>query len=217
MTEIGMALTNPYHGKRILGSVGKPFPGVKAKIVDNCNETIAISEAEIIEEKVKDRQGELQIKGPIFEKYWNKDEATAKSFSDDGWFRTGDTAMIVDGCFKIAGRTSVDIIKSGGYKISALQIERHLLEHDAISEVAVLGVPDEVWGEKVGAVICLKSSADTLSIEDIKLFCQTRMPPYTIPTVIKIVEDIPKNVMGKVNKKDLVRIFGGRSNHVRKD
>lgn len=209
MTEVGMTLTNPYFGRRIPGSVGKPFPNVKAKVVDDCGRTIAIGDGddETIEEKFRCHQGELQIKGPIFEKYWNNEEATTKSFSEDGWFQTGDTAMIEDCRFKIVGRTSVDIIKTGGYKVAALQIERHLLEHPKVSEVAVLGVPDEVWGEKVAAVVSLKYPTDSMSLEDVKLFCESRMPPYSIPTVLKIVSNIPKNAMGKVNKKELVRIF----------
>ncbi len=101
------------------------------------------------------------------------------------------------------GRTSVDIIKSGGYKISALDIERHLLSHRNIIDVAVVGLPDMTWGQKVAAVVVLQEGA-TLDITDLKQWAQNQMPLYQIPTVLKLVECMPRNSMGKVNKKELL-------------
>merc|ERR1719219_3268057 len=125
--------------------------------------------------------GELLIRGPnVFKEYLNKPEATRKEFTENGWFRTGDTCQISDGVFKILGRTSVDIIKSGGYKISALDIERILLTHPHVQDVAVLGVPDEVWGQRVAAVIVVKDpSKEILTIDQIREWSADKMPRYS--------------------------------------
>ena len=117
----------------------------------------------------------------------------------------GDTACYDDkeNVFRILGRTSVDIIKSGGYQISALDVERHLLTHPYIKEVAVLGLPCEEWGQVIFALIV--SSDVNLSLNELKIWGKKIMPDYQIPKKIKLVESIPRNVMGKVNKKELAR------------
>lgn len=212
MTEIGMALTNSYHGKRVPGAVGRPFPGVEAKILAEEGENIVVEancNGVIKYPGMKGHQGELLIRGPIFKEYWNKPVATQEQFTKDGWFKTGDTAAFEDESFHIIGRTSVDIIKSGGYKISALDIERQLLEHENILEVAVLGVHDEIWGQRVAAVIALKNNELNLTVEDLKQWAKELMPLYHIPTLVKLVSEIPKNAMGKVNKKSLLKLFDG--------
>jgi malonyl-CoA/methylmalonyl-CoA synthetase len=137
MTEAGMILSNPLHGIRKVGYVGKPLSGVECKVVD----------------------GELRIKSPgMFSCYWNKPAETAKSFDQEGYFMTGDIVEIdEDGDYKISGRSSVDIIKSSGYKISALDIERVLLSHPLILECAIVGIPDESYGQIIGAVISTRS------------------------------------------------------------
>ena len=112
--------------------------------------------------------------------------------------------MYRDGCYKIVGRTSVDVIKSGGYKISALDIERHLLSHPSIRDVAVVGVPSTTWGQVVAAVIVLKDG-HLLSIDDLREWAKDKMIPYHIPKVGKVLEEMPRNAMGKVNKKQLVK------------
>lgn len=104
------------------------------------------------------------------------------------------------------GRTSVDIIKSGGYKISALEVERHLLTHPDIIDVAVIGSPDATWGQKVTAVVQLKKG-QSLTLPELKTWAREHMAPYTIPTGLILVEGMPRNQMGKVNKKDLLRHF----------
>ena len=116
----------------------------------------------------------------------------------------GDTAVFSEGVYKIKGRTSVDIIKSGGYKISAFDIERHLLTHDSIKEACVVGLPDVTWGQKVAAVVVLKNSDNvTLSLNELRSWARDKMPSYHIPSVLKIVKVLPRNAMGKLNKKEL--------------
>merc|ERR1711874_804317 len=148
--------------------------------------------------------GELIIKGPnVFKQYYNKPEATQKEFTRDGWFKTGDTSQVVDGVFKILGRTSVDIIKSGGYKISALDVERVLMTHPNIQDVSVVGLDDPVWGQIVAAVIV--TSDPDLSLVKLREWAKEEMSSYSLPTRLVAVDSLPRNVMGKVNKKELVK------------
>ncbi|KAM8877166.1 malonate--CoA ligase ACSF3, mitochondrial [Synchiropus picturatus] len=211
MTEIGMALSNPLHGPRIPGAVGLPLPGVDVRIVMNNSVNTTIVEGNHRDTKLRSdfegKEGELLVRGPsVFKEYWNKPQETKESFTDDGWFRTGDTAVFRDGVYWIMGRTSVDIIKSGGYKISALDVERHLLAHPDIADVAVIGAPDATWGQRVTAVVQLKQGA-SLTLTDLKSWAREHMAPYNIPTGLLLVEEMPRNQMGKVNKKDLLRQF----------
>uniref|UniRef100_A0A803V0J7 Acyl-CoA synthetase family member 3 n=1 Tax=Ficedula albicollis TaxID=59894 RepID=A0A803V0J7_FICAL len=153
------------------------------------------------------QEGELLVKGPsVFREYWNRPEETAAAFTPDGWFRTGDTAAYKDGVYWIKGRTSVDIIKNGGFKISALEVERQLLTHPHITDVAVLGAPDVVWGQRVSAVVQLRRG-EMLSVRDLRDWARDTMAPYAIPTELIVVEEIPRNQMGKVNKKELLKRF----------
>nr|XP_049574261.1 malonate--CoA ligase ACSF3, mitochondrial isoform X1 [Syngnathus scovelli]XP_049574262.1 malonate--CoA ligase ACSF3, mitochondrial isoform X1 [Syngnathus scovelli] len=230
MTEIGMALSNPLKGPRVPGAVGLPLPGVEVRIVmENMNNAIIVEgnhrENQVggnssiktfltskrplsqVRPGLERKEGELLVRGPsVFKEYWNKPQDTIASFADDGWFKTGDTAVFKDGVYWIMGRTSVDIIKSGGYKISALEVERHLLAHPDIMDVAVLGAPDDTWGQKVTAVVQLKEGHD-LTLPDLKTWARERMASYVVPTGLLVVEQIPRNQMGKVNKKDLLRHF----------
>ena len=192
MTEIGMGLSNPYSGERRAGAVGVALPGVEAALFDENN-------AIILEENIP---GEIRIKGPnVFLEYWNARKATEESFHD-GWFCTGDVAVIEKGYYRIMGRSSVDIIKSGGYKLSALEIEGALLNHENISECAVIGVPDDTWGEAVTAFIVLRPDT-TLSLGELKAWCKERTSPYKIPKILNIVDALPRNAMGKVAKPTL--------------
>ena len=154
--------------------------------------------------------GELQVKGPIvFKEYLNKKEQTNECFTQDGWFKTGDTAEFLRDpkVYKIIGRTSVDVIKSGGYKISALDIEKELLSHQDIEDVAVMGLTDPVWGQRVFALIALKPNAAPFEANTFKDWCIQKMPKYSIPTVVKTISKIPRNQMGKVNKKELLKQY----------
>lgn len=196
MTEIGMGISNPYDGERRAGYVGQPLPGVQIALFDEY-------ESIIREEGVP---GEIRVKGDnVFMEYWANSDATEASFKD-GWFCTGDVAVLESGYYRIMGRSSVDIIKSGGYKLSALEIEGVLLTHDAIAEVAVLGVADETWGESVTAFIGLKPG-QTLEFDQLKAWCNGKMSSYKIPKTIKIVDALPRNAMGKVTKPALKNLL----------
>lgn len=194
MTEIGMAISNPYTGERRAGHIGQALPGVEIRI---CNESDEIQSL--------DQPGEIQVKGPnVFKAYWGKPEATQKAFTSDGWFRTGDIAIMDAGYFKILGRDSVDIIKSGGYKISALEIEEILRTYPGVKDCGVIGIPDEEWGEIVAAAIVPTSD---LHSEALNLWMRERLPAYKTPRKYLIVQDLPRNAMGKVTKNDLKKLF----------
>ncbi|MDX1903346.1 MAG: acyl-CoA synthetase [Thermonemataceae bacterium] len=192
MSEIGMAISNPLEGKRKEGYVGLPLPNIKVRLVDENGEEI-IKNAEI---------GEIQVKGEnVFLEYWNKKEATRDSFTEDIWFRTGDTAIRdEEGYFKILGRTSVDIIKTGGYKVSAIEVEEALRTHPLIKDCAVLGVANEEWGEQVTAFIMSKG---IFSLEELRNWAKSRIAHYKIPTKIYFLDDFPRNALGKVQKNIL--------------
>ncbi|KAJ9587333.1 hypothetical protein L9F63_019160, partial [Diploptera punctata] len=160
MSETGMVLSNPLHGKRKPGFVGNPLPGVEVQIAkkdkNNKYEVLVYGSADKGTTVLSNETtaGDLLVKGPnVFKGYWKMPEATKKEFTEDGWFKTGDTAQYVEGAYKIQGRTSVDIIKTGGYKVSALEIETHLLGHPDILDCAVVGLPDPTWGQKVAVVM----------------------------------------------------------------
>jgi malonyl-CoA/methylmalonyl-CoA synthetase len=198
MTEIGVGMTNPLDGERRPGTVGLPLPSVEARIVGDDGHDAA--------------SGELWIRGPsVFSGYHGKDDATKDAFVDGtgslAWFRTGDTVTRdAAGYFKILGRTSVDILKSGGYKLSALEIEEVLREHAAVAEVAVVGMPDEAWGDRVVACVIPRAGQEALCTEDLlRAFCKERLASYKVPKQIVLVADLPRNAVGKVVKPELVK------------
>ena len=195
MTEMGMAISNPYQGERRPGFIGQPLPGVTVRLVDENDQ------------KVGDKTpGEIQVKGNnVFQEYWNKPQATQETFTNDGWFKTGDVAQIEDGYYRILGRNSVDIIKSGGYKISALEIEEALRKHPHIKDCGVVGIPDEEWGELV--VAGLVTDQTDLDFELVKSWLKERIPGYKIPRKYLVLDDLPRNVMGKVTKNELKSFF----------
>jgi len=192
MTEIGMALSNPYDGPRVPGAVGRELPGVSVDIVDEAGRPTAAGEP-----------GELRVRTPqMFSAYHGDAAATAASFDEEGRFRTGDTGTRdADGVIRLLGRTSIDIIKSGGYKLSALEIEAVLLEHPAVAEVAVTGEPDPTWGERVTAWVVARGPAPTLA--DLQTFARERLAPYKLPRALEVVAELPRNAMGKVQKQRL--------------
>ena len=196
MTEIGMGLSNPYDGERRPGAVGQPLPGVELRLKSDQGEIVT----------AEDTPGEIQIRGPaVFLEYWNKPDVTVDSY-DDGWFRTGDMAVLETGYYRIMGRQSVDIIKSGGYKLSALEIEASLLDHAAIRECAVVGVPDETWGEAVAVAVVLQEDAQ-LNLEELRTWCKDRLSKYKIPKQLLITDRLPRNAMGKVQKPAVLAMF----------
>lgn len=208
MTETGLTISNPYQpvSGRKPGCIGLPFHGVQVRLVDDSGEVVAEAADGELRSGSEGKPGEIQISGPtVFKEYFNNPAATAETFTPDGWFKTGDTAEISEGVFKILGRTSSDIIKSGAYKLSALEIERILMDHNDIADVAVIGIDDEMWGQKVVAVIesdlQLQEHIDKL---DLRGWCKHRMSPYKVPKDFIVVEALPRNHMGKVNKEQLV-------------
>lgn len=212
MTEIGMALSNPLEGRRRPGFVGVPLPGVEVRLVDE--------QGWPVEEGVT---GEIEVRGPsVFREYWRRPEATIAAFRD-GWFRTGDVAVVDEGSYRILGRSSVDIIKTGGYKVSALEIEEALREHPAIAECGVVGVPDEEWGERVAVAVVVRPTGEPgsagmaadkgdespLSLDVLRAWAASRLAKYKLPTRLAIVESLPRNAMGKVVKGAVKELFAG--------
>lgn len=201
MTEVGMALSNPLHGERRPGHVGRPLPGVRIRLVDE--------EGRPVEEE--GTEGEIQLRSPsLFREYWRRPEATREAFTEDGWFRTGDVALVEDGHYRILGRRSVDIMKTGGYKVSALEVEGVLRRHPAVEECAVVGVPDPEWGERVAAAIVPRhpDGAAPLEAEELREWAKERLAPYKAPTLVRAVDRLPRNAMGKVTKPEVRELFG---------
>ena len=193
MTEIGMAISNPYRGERLAGYVGKALPGVEVRLASEKDEVI------------ENEAGEIQIKGlNVFSKYWQRIEETKKSFTQDGWFKTGDIAILEHGYYKILGRNSTDIIKSGGYKISALEIEEVLRIHPDIDDCAVIGVEDEEWGELVVAALVTKNDLD---ISHLNNWIKDKIASYKTPRKYIILPELPRNAMGKVTKNEIKKLF----------
>ncbi len=197
MTEIGMALSNPYHGKRVPGSVGIPLPGVQVRL---CGQN-----GELVPEGLP---GEIEVRGPsVFSEYWNKPDATREAFRD-GWFRTGDTAVLENGVYRILGRTSIDILKTGGHKVSALEIEEVLLQHPAVTECAVVGIADEEWGQRVAAAVVLRAGA-ALSLDELRTWGRELLAAHKLPSRLLVLEALPRNAMGKVMKPAVTNLFNG--------
>jgi len=195
MTEIGMALANPLDGERRPGFVGHPLPGVETRIVDEAGACVADGTA-----------GELEVRGPsVFLEYWNRPEETRAAFRD-GWFRTGDVAVVEGGSYRLLGRTSVDIIKTGGFKVSALEIEEVLRTHPAIAECAVVGVDDADWGERVSAAVELRNGV-SLALDELQHWAKPLLAPYKIPRALATVSALPRNAMGKVVKPAVSKLF----------
>ncbi|MBK7579962.1 MAG: AMP-binding protein [Myxococcales bacterium] len=196
MTEIGVGSSNPVDGERVPGSAGPALPGMLLRIVRDDGSDAPRGES-----------GEIWLKGPsVFLGYDDNVAATREAFSD-GWFRSGDTATFLEAEYvKILGRTSVDILKSGGYKLSALEIEEVLREHDAVADVAVVGLPDETWGEiAVAAVIAREGRAAELAGETLRDFAKARIASYKVPKRVIVLDDFPRNPVGKVVKPELLK------------
>lgn len=225
MTEVGMALScGLSNADRVDGSVGWPLPFVEARLMDSDTHEL-IKPGEELDADGKERQGEIHLRGPtVFKEYWRNPDATAKEFVDGGdgkgsWFKTGDVAIrrAVDGAGKggegdwatgpmyfIQGRKSADIIKTGGEKVSALEVEREMLALPEVHECAVVPVTSEKWGQKVAAVVVLSEAGKTAGKDgkqwsplDMRRAMNDRLVRYKIPQEMKVVDSIPRNAMGK--------------------
>ncbi len=195
MTELGMALSNPLEGERRPGFVGAPLPGVAVRLVNEAGAPVAPG-----------APGEIEVRGPnVFLEYWRRPEATRTAFRD-GWFRTGDTAVLESGAYRILGRSNVDIIKTGGFKVSALEIEEELRTHPAIAECAVVAVADPDWGERICVAVELARDA-ALELGELQEWARKRLAPYKLPRELCCVAALPRNAMGKVVKPDVAKLF----------
>lgn len=196
MTEIGMALSNPYRGERLPGRVGFAMPGVEVGIFDENGGLLGVGE-----------QGEIRVRGKgVFLEYWGKPRETESAFCD-GWFKTGDIALLErGGSCRILGRESVDIIKSGGYKISALEIEEVLRGHPLVEECAVVGVVDPSWGERVGAALVLREGL-SIDLEELRDWASGKLARYKLPTRLLLLSSLPRNSTGKVIKNRIKQSF----------
>jgi malonyl-CoA/methylmalonyl-CoA synthetase len=193
MSETGMLTSNPLHGERRAGSVGLPLPGVEVRIVDL--ET---------EQPLPDGEtGAVQVRGAnVCKGYWRQPEKTAKAFTAGGWFRTGDLGLREpDGYITLKGR-SKDLIISGGYNVYPPEVELVLASHPAVAACAVVGCPDDHWGEQVIAVV-VPTAGSVPTAAELVDYCRQRLAGYKTPRHIRFVDALPRNAMGKVNKVEL--------------
>ena len=153
-----------------------------------------------------DEPAEIEVRGDgVFVEYWGRPSETESAFRE-GWFRTGDVAVVDRGSYRILGRQSVDIIKTGGYKVSALEVEEVLRGHPGVEECAVVGIADEEWGERVVTAVIPSPGAD-LALEPLRTWCKQYLAPYKIPSRLELVHDLPRNPMGKVTKPAVKMLF----------
>ncbi len=200
MTEIGMALSNPLDPlRRRPATVGFPLPSVDLEIVDDAGVP-------------GDGPGQIRVRGPsVMRTYHGRPEATREAFQGS-WFMTGDVAVRdAEGYVRLLGRASTDILKSGGEKISALEVEEVLREHEAIEEVAVVGIEDADWGERVvAAVVARPGRADACATEAIRAWAKSRLAPFKVPRDVVVLDALPRNAMGKVLKSEVSRAVAAR-------
>jgi fatty acid CoA ligase FadD36 len=191
-TESLITLSTLADGERRPGWVGLPLAGIDTRIVDDVGAEVA-RDGETI--------GRLEVRGPtVFDGYLNRPDATAEAFGADGWYRTGDVA-VVDGAgmHRIVGRESVDLIKSGGFRVGAGEIETVLLGHPGVDEVAVVGVPDDDLGQRIVAYVVGEAEPQTL-ID----YVAQQLSAHKRPREVRLVDGLPRNAMGKVIKKELM-------------
>lgn len=195
MTEIGMALSNTLD-RRVPGHVGVPLPGMEVRIVDDVGRHVDPGSP-----------GELLVRGTqVFREYWGRPDATAEAF-DNGWFKTGDVAVDEPDGYRLLGRSSVDIIKTGGEKVSALEIEETYREHPGIVDCAVVGVPDQEWGQRVCAAIVARPPGPVPTPEELRVWGKERLATAKVPTQFMLLDELPRNAMGKVTKPAIADLF----------
>ncbi|MEV7191285.1 acyl-CoA synthetase [Streptomyces sp. NPDC093510] len=199
MTETLMNTSVRADGEPRAGAVGVPLPGVELRLVDEAGEEITADGPEAV--------GEIQVRGPnLFTEYLNRPDATAGAFAPGGWFRTGDMAVRdPDGYVRIVGRKATDLIKSGGYKIGAGEIENALLEHEGVREAAVTGEPDPDLGERIVAWVVPADPEAPPAAAELADHVASSLAPHKRPRVVRYLEALPRNDMGKIMKRALVR------------
>lgn len=193
-SESLITLSTRADGERRAGWVGTPLTGVQTRLLDDDGNPVP-HDGETV--------GRLQVRGPMmFDGYLNRPEATAEAFDADGWYRTGDVAVIdAGGMHRIVGRESVDLIKSGGYRIGAGEIETALLGHPGVAEAAVVGMPDEDLGQRIVAFVVASSE---LNADDLIDHVAQELSVHKRPREVRVVDGLPRNAMGKVLKKRLL-------------
>ncbi|MEH6628408.1 MAG: malonyl-CoA synthase [Motiliproteus sp.] len=192
MTETGMITSNPYDGDRVAGTVGFPFPGISARVANEQGDEISRNEV-----------GVLEITGPnVFKGYWCMPEKTAEEFRDDGYFITGDMATMDDeGRISIVGRAK-DLVISGGYNVYPKEVEIAIDDLNGIKESAVIGLPHPDFGEGVAAVV-VKENGASITEQDIVGSLALKLAKFKQPKKVFFVNELPRNAMGKVQKKEL--------------
>ncbi|MBX9395311.1 acyl-CoA synthetase [Streptomyces sp. TRM72054] len=197
MTETLMNTSVRADGEARPGTVGVPLPGVELRLVEDDGTPIEAYDGESV--------GEIQVRGPhLFTEYLNRPDATAAAFTADGWFRTGDMAVRdPDGSVRIVGRKATDLIKSGGYKIGAGEIENALLEHPGVREAAVTGEPDPDLGERIVAWIVPTDPHSPPGVDELAEHVARRLAPHKRPRVVHHLDALPRNDMGKIMKRAL--------------
>lgn len=191
-TESLITLSTRADSERRPGWVGLPLAGIETRLVDDAGGPVP-HDGETI--------GRLQVRGPtLFDGYLNRPDATAEAFDAGGWYRTGDVAVVDSGgMHRIVGRESVDLIKSGGYRVGAGEIETALLGHPGVREAAVVGLPDEDLGQRIVAFVVGDAVADEL-ID----YVAQQLSVHKRPREVRVVDSLPRNAMGKVLKKELL-------------
>ena len=191
MTESLITLSARADGERRAGHVGRPVAGVSTRLVGDHGEPVAHDGESV---------GALQVRGPmLFDGYLGRPDVTAASYRD-GWFVTGDAAAIdADGVHRIVGRQSTDIIKTGGYKVGAGEVEAALLDHPAVREAAVVGEPDDDLGQRIVAYVV----ADGVDGPALVAFVAERLSVHKRPREVRLLGALPRNAMGKVLKTQL--------------
>ena len=199
MSETVMLTSNPYDGERVAGTVGLPLPGVEVRVVDDAGAPCGVGAI-----------GNIQVRGPnVFSGYWRMPEKTREEFTDDGFFRTGDMgSWDANGYLSIVGR-SKDLIITGGYNVYPKEIESYLDEIDGVVESAVIGVPHRDFGEAVVAVVVPAPGA-TLDEAALVAALKGRIASFKVPKRVFVVDELPRNTMGKVQKNVLRERFAER-------
>ncbi len=196
-TAPGGTLIPPDDWRRKAGSVGKAMPHVELRVVDEADVPVAPGVV-----------GEVHFRGPnLFAGYWNRPEATAEAFTAGGWFRSGDLGRVDDEGFLTLVDRKKDLIISGGENVYSAEVEDALFAHPAVAEAAVIGVPDQRWGEAVRAVVVLRPD-HAATAEELVEHCRARLARYKAPRSVVFVDALPRNAAGKVLKPELRRAYG---------